>query len=318
MSQIVCNDFIWPMYSGLDTETNNNLISYHLAEDGIYCRKNVFGNKYIVYKEDKVADLPKVKEDLHPIKDCKIPSLFYHKTVEFFKYVYKHFGVWLEAFVIYGMTKEGKYFMYVPEQEVEPTHVHANLEDFYINNPGCYIVCDFHSHSNFNAFYSSTDTNDDVKGRYSGVIGNNQKVVPDVKCRFNYAGKYIDLTLDDIFEENDNYIIQDYNMEEWVKKLTRAKVTPVIIGQGVPFNNDNFGYGSMYGDFDPYDPNGYWESYGYHGRRDTNRRALGTGFQPVVEKCTQCGKFTKVADLFQLEAELLCQRCLTELGLGVE
>lgn len=154
MSEVVCNDFIWPMFAGLNEDTNNNLISYHLAEDGIYCRKNVFGNKHIVYKDDKVADLPKIEENLHPIKDSKIPSILFYKTLEFFKYVYKHFGVWLEAFVIYGMDKEGKYFIYVPEQDVQGAHVHADLDDFYKNNPGCYIVADTHSHANFGEYYS--------------------------------------------------------------------------------------------------------------------------------------------------------------------
>ena len=66
------------------------------------------------------------------------------------------------------------------------------------------------------AFFSGTDNSDDIKGRYSCVVGNNSKVVPDVKCRFNYAGKYVDLTIEDIFQDNDNYIEQEYNMEEWV------------------------------------------------------------------------------------------------------
>lgn len=315
MSQVICNDFIWPMFAGLD-EDNNNLISYHLAENGIYCRKNVFGNKYIVYKDDKVADLPKIEENLHPIKDSKIPAVLFYKTLDFFKHVYKHFGVWLEAFVIYGMNKDGKYFIYIPEQDVQGAHVHADLDDFYKNNPGCYIVADTHSHANFGAYFSGIDNSDDIKGRYSCVVGNNAKVVPDVKCRFNYAGKYVDLTIEDIFEDNDNYIEQDYNMDEWVKKLSYKKETVVVDGSCLNIISSNMYDDDAYGSY--YSTNGFFRNKrsGNHGNFTRRDNQQNNSVVPVVEKCTQCGKFTNVANLFQIEAELLCSRCLVELGLG--
>lgn len=173
------------------------------------------------------------------------------------------------------------------------------------------------------AFFSGTDNDDDIKGRYSCVVGNNAKVVPDVKCRFNYAGKYVDLTIEDIFEDNDNYIEQDYNMDEWVKKLSYKKET-IISTSSVSFGNrSGLVSPSMMEDYygmDPYDPS-YYTGFGYFKNRRSGKEGSFTrdqqsGILPVVEKCTHCGKFTNINKLFQIEAELLCERCLAELGLA--
>jgi hypothetical protein len=222
------SDFFWPMEIGLSEETPNNIISYHLAEDGIYCRKNVFADKYIVYKDDKVSDLPKIKENLHPIEDSKIPARLLRESLSFFKYINVHFNQWLEAYVIFGMDKSGKYFLYVPSQDVQHAHVHASIEEFYDAYPGCYIVCDIHSHCDFGAFWSGQDSADDIKGRYSVVAGHNAKVFPDIKCRFNYSGKYIDLEVDSLFEENDNYLSQDYDYKEWINKLNEHSEVVIV------------------------------------------------------------------------------------------
>lgn len=171
------------------------------------------------------------------------------------------------------------------------------------------------------AFFSGTDNNDDIKGRYSCVVGKNAKVVPDVKCRFNYAGKYVDMTIEDIFEDNDNYIHQEYDMAEWIKKLNYSKETVICQTNVKIAPNVNLISPNMMEDYysvDPYAP--YYSGYFKNRRsgKEGHFQNKNETFMPAVEKCTQCGKFTKVTELYQIEAELLCTRCLTELGLGVE
>lgn len=173
------------------------------------------------------------------------------------------------------------------------------------------------------AFFSGTDNSDDIKGRYSCVVGNNSKVVPDIKCRFNYAGKFVDLTTEDIFEDNDNYIKQDYNMDEWIKKLSYVKETVTYTSNVKLSGKANIISPNMIDDFygvDPYDMSSYYGNFGYFKNKRSGKEGHFNNKQsnvlPTVEKCTQCGRFANINNLFQIEAELLCERCLSELGLA--
>jgi hypothetical protein len=304
------NDFIWPIHIG-EASNEGSLISYHLMRDGIYCKKNVFADKYVFYKDENINDLPSGKENLHPIKDCKIPAILLRKTIEFFKYIFKHFNAWKEAYVIYAVDKSGKYFMFVPEQDVQQAHVHASIEEFHNLFPGCYIIADAHSHCNFGAFWSGTDNADDCKGRYSVVIGHNEKIIPEIKCRFQYSNKFVDMTIDDIFEENDNYCEQEYDFTQWITKL--KDVTTTITSSSIIEDKRSKFISKYQQSFDMIDYNDLYGNY-YEGFR-TNQF-----YQSGVGKCTKCGKFKRLDDLIDIEEETLCEYCLEKLefnlGLG--
>ena len=140
------NDFFWPIFVGNLEKINSdeNIISYHLMSDGIYCKRKVFKDKFIFYKDENVPDLIKGKENLNPIKDIKIPSFLLYKTIEFFKYVSNHYKTGMEAYVLYALGAENKYFLYVPEQEIGSASVHYDISDFHKKFPGCYIIADAH------------------------------------------------------------------------------------------------------------------------------------------------------------------------------
>ena len=151
------SNFIWPISVAFNGSSGKNLLEYAVFKDGLYCRQNVYANKFITYKADDVKGLPKGKEDLNPIKDNKIPFKLYEDTIEFFRYIIKEKGK-LEAYVLYACNPDGKYFLYVPRQNVGGASVTYTLEDFYTENPECYIVADQHSHVEFGAFWSGVNS----------------------------------------------------------------------------------------------------------------------------------------------------------------
>lgn len=154
---IVDLGFLWPITHGIP-EDKTGLFMYHLCEDGIYCSKNVLGDKYITYKVEKMAGLPKGKEDKN-ILESKIPFFLLNKAIEFFKYLITTEKKDLEAFVLYGFNKETKkHFMWIPEQEVAAAAVSYDIGQFNELFPNCTIIADIHSHANMSAFFSGRYT----------------------------------------------------------------------------------------------------------------------------------------------------------------
>jgi hypothetical protein len=304
-------NYFWPLFLGDEEniKNDNNIISYHIMSDGIYCKRKVFGNQYIFYKEDNLPDVPKGKDDLAPIKDIKIPSFLLYETMAFFKFVLEHYKSGMEAYVLYAINPDGKYFLYVPEQSVGAASVHYDISDFHKEYPGCYIVADAHSHSTFGAFWSGTDTNDDCRGRYSVVIGHNQRVLPEIKCRFNYGKKYIDLTVDDLFADNTNYTDDEYDFEELIKKLTEER--EVVVSSSPFFGVGTVVIGSEYmADTDDYYANYYAAMHENRAREQHSNVNKSGG----VGRCNGCGKFVSLDLLQKYTTEYLCAKCAKKVG----
>lgn len=137
---------IWPIKYGMPDTNDNSILSYHVLADGIYCKKSVFDDKYVFFKQDNISGFPRGKEQLHPIEDNKIPVQLLWDTIALFKKVVEKFKEPVEAFVIYGYDRvKSKYFIWVPFQEVSGGEVeYNNLARFYTDNPNSYIVADAH------------------------------------------------------------------------------------------------------------------------------------------------------------------------------
>lgn len=301
------NNFFWPMFIGNKETiaTDDNIISYHLMADGIYCKRKVFKDKYIFYKDDNVPDLIKGFENLAPIKDIKIPSLLLYKTIDFFKYVSSHFKSNMEAYVLYALDPNNNYFMYIPEQEIGSASVHYDISKFHAMFPGCYIIADAHSHNTMGAFFSGTDDNDDHRGRYSVVVGKVNQIIPEIKCRFNYGSKHVLVTLEDMFEDNTNYVDMEYDLSQEVKKLTRATETIV---SGVDFSGIYYpkGVASEYFGNEDYYSNYSRDVKSFKPNNASN--VFGVG------RCTKCGNFSRLDKLDRFDGELLCEKCAVKLG----
>jgi hypothetical protein len=145
----------------------------------------------------------------------------------------KHFPSSVEAFVLVGYDPTLKeFFLYVPYQTVGGASVQYNMATFYTDNPGAYIVLDVHGHPTFAASFSGTDSKDDCRDRYSGVLGHLDKLVPTYSFRFGCMNKHFKVELEDIFEDKD--IKYDYllDFKEAVKRI-KTYSAPKVVDLGV-------------------------------------------------------------------------------------
>ena len=151
------------------------------------------------------------------------------------------------------------------------------------------------------AFWSGTDTNDDCRGRYSVVIGKVSQVMPEIKCRFNYGNKHVELKLEDMFEDNNNYENLTYNWVNEIKKLSKAHEV-VVTRDGFWDGTSYRGAASAYYGMEDYFSN-FMKS---EKEREGKSRNVG--------KCTECGKFFRMDNLEMFDGETLCERCATKMG----
>lgn len=94
----------------------------------------------------------------------KIPGKIIGQATDFFRRIYKQHGT--EAEVLLTMHNEtGEYRIFVPLQRTSHTGVHSIHENTHID-PAYSLVGTIHSHCNFSAFHSGTDSSDasDMEG----------------------------------------------------------------------------------------------------------------------------------------------------------
>lgn len=95
----------------------------------------------------------------------------------------------------------GKYELYYPEQKATSASV-VFVRNHDMENDKV-LVMDIHSHGTMNAFFSSTDNNDEKGTRLFMVFGNLDKKEISHKLRAGIAGNYKMLELSDVFEMED-------------------------------------------------------------------------------------------------------------------
>lgn len=154
----------------------------------------------------------------------KLPIGIYNEILRFFRDIYN--TIKSEVYVgVFWNLKESKYELYVPEQQV------AGASISYKRNEGSFIdknlvhVMDCHSHCNFGAGFSGTDTADEVSTKLFGVIGN---ILGNVSMAWR-AGcnqKFVTLQFDDIFDKDSQEIFSvGNNILDKVKELKIAYPT---------------------------------------------------------------------------------------------
>lgn len=211
-------------------------IKYIINPDGtIIKRVESTHGKAFQYKVSKVpypkgSDKEKKQEKLVPLKEeiswlpaGKVPMKMYKQIENFFKQVmtdlggsaFKHGDLEAMAHIVWNPSHPDIYQIRIPTQKVSGASVSFTFDHL---EEGDEIIVDIHSHNSMGAFFSGTDNNDDKTSTcYSGVIGKLNTASPECKFRFNDMDKKkIDVTLDDIFEEE--AVKCD---PEWLKKVTR-------------------------------------------------------------------------------------------------
>ena len=310
--EVIDLGLVWPITHGIPEEKTGPFM-YHICSDGMYCSKNVLGNKYVTYKVDKMPGLPVGKEDKN-VLESKIPLFLFNKTVEFFKYIIKTEKKDLEAFVLYGYNKDTKkHFIWIPEQQISAAAVSYDISEFYTLYPNCTIIGDAHSHNNMGAFWSGTDDGDDKRDRFSVVVGKLSKIFPEFKIRFCTHDKRWDLEIDDLYEEDSDDYEFNLSWEEELKKInkrtyTTSYVTPHATNPNSGHGYSGYGYGQGYGGY-------YGQGGGY---RNTEKTANSvTTYKPDYSvhagTKTKYGVFSReISDSKEVDS----QHNAAKLGLG--
>ena len=134
----------------------NSNIYYMIGENGQFIRKKI-GLIDCVVPVSKISVLQKIK----PYAKLNIPKIseeVFAKVVSFFREVYNLYRSESIVLLYYNENAKSKYLIHVPFQKVKGSsidYLRANTIKDYT------LVCSIHSHSDFGAFHSGTDTNDE-------------------------------------------------------------------------------------------------------------------------------------------------------------
>lgn len=200
----------------------------------------------------------------------RIPGSIISQAHDFFKRIYTKYNS--EAEVLITMHNDTKAFrLFVPYQRVsgagvksayEPTHIHKDYT----------VVGTIHSHCNFSAFHSGTDSDDasDMDGVHF-TIGHNMREIPEIVAMVAMNGEefhYKDPSniADIVYKENtapawwDDYVfpasapaakpkgLKSLTEAQWdefrglVQKKQKAHVTAVSTWSGNPHNANPWGF----------------------------------------------------------------------------
>lgn len=152
--------------------------------------KNTFFGRVIVpVSENPLAEELAYEAKLfHKIQP--IPAEILGRTLGFFRAAWNQRES--EA-MVYLLVRDGEYDLHVPKQNVSHGGVHAKFDAAELP-PGSRVVGDIHSHCNFNAFHSGTDTADAAKNDGLHItIGKVDTDEPEWAVMLAYSGYLWDL-----------------------------------------------------------------------------------------------------------------------------
>lgn len=134
----------------------NDDIYYLVAKNGVFVKKKL-GLIESLTPVDGIPFLAGAAVPYAKMTIPKIPKEIFCKILSFFRKVYSLYESECEVFLLYNSLKK-KFKIRVPYQKVS----YASCEAVRMGSPKDYaIICSIHSHSNFSAFHSGTDIDDE-------------------------------------------------------------------------------------------------------------------------------------------------------------
>lgn len=133
---------------------------YHvITKEGIFHAKDT----PLIQSTTEVPDVPGLGEMDAKVKlrMPKLPTLITAKALQFFRQVFQDYKAEAEVMLLYN-SKKREYSLWCPEQEVTAGGVDYEMKQALIDTPEDWTwVGTIHSHCDFGAFHSSTDTHDE-------------------------------------------------------------------------------------------------------------------------------------------------------------
>jgi PRTRC genetic system protein A len=212
--------------SCLDLATSTKPFAVCLYKDGLWeKRENKIGT-FIFQREKFIA--PYITKDCKTsftLKLPKIPGSVLNETVRIFKEIMKTMGNSESMVQIYWDEEKSSYEVHVPEQYVAGASIKFIHDKELQNNDKKIWVLDIHSHNTMNAFFSGGDDRDEKSTRLFGVLGQLNQNLFAHKWRAGCNGKYLDLSIIDIFNLDDE--AQSFRVsDEDLKKIKPVSEMP--------------------------------------------------------------------------------------------
>ena len=180
---------------------------------------------------------------------------------------------------LYWDKEESKYFLYVPEQKVQKATIAATHSQELQGNPQRYIwVLDIHSHNTMGAFFSGTDSADEISTRVFGVMGQiskgtTQRVNFTCKWRAGVNGKFVELTAEDIWDM-DNLELMPVPEADYAKVQRGSVAYSVPVYQGGAARGNHYPVNTYQSQGLGDDDYAWWErDYGGSSRRGNYGKA---------------------------------------------
>ena len=185
----------------LDFSESTRSISYCMAKDGIWERRNSQIGSVVYLKES--LSMPFVTKQLQESFTWsmpKIPGGILNATATFFKSIMGKMDNSECMVQIFFDSEDQKYFIYIPEQYVSGVTINFYHNKEYQLNSRYIWVADIHSHNTLQAKFSKNDDRDERSTRIYGILGQLDKDPYQSRWRIGCNGKYIFLTTEEVFD----------------------------------------------------------------------------------------------------------------------
>lgn len=208
-------------------ETNDEPISYLIAENGLFIRKQNIIFDIIQPHFKPINDRAKVGGLISLSSKCiyKLPNFderTYRIILSFFKQVYDKFDK-AEAWIYLGYNQATQEFAVIPvKQEVSPGAAHQ-LETPEVPE-GFKLVGTCHSHGDMTAFHSGADDKDQSDFDGIHITFGTINTVPTFNARIYCNGTYYNVADKMFLPQSEEYDVP----EEWFSLVTKKVYTPKV------------------------------------------------------------------------------------------
>ena len=157
---------------------------YVVAGNGLFIQaENLLLSATVQIAEASIRGLRPMFNAIY-LKHGKIPGALYHLAMSIFM-ADRHREQYL------AIVWDGAYHLRAPQQTGDATTVH------YEKVPN--TILEFHSHGEMGAFFSGIDNQDEQGLCLYAVIGDLERLIPDMKIRIGAYGYFNEVSLNEVF-----------------------------------------------------------------------------------------------------------------------
>jgi len=149
------------------------------------------------YPNYQIINTPKIQNGVRIV--TPLPWAIYSKVVGFFKAVYQEHKT--EALTYIWLHPEKGWEIQIPEQIISHGGVTPINKELKAPEDGYRLWGHIHSHCDFGPFFSGTDdAGETQEGLIYGVVGYNNRTIPESNWRVRSAGKWYTMKFEDIVQ----------------------------------------------------------------------------------------------------------------------